>query len=232
MLGACSSSSTSKSKSPDTSTPADAAASGASQDGGIGGAKGSGGASGNAGASSDAGAGGSSHEALDATSASTPDATTVSTPDASSGSLLTSQTIDTTGGSLPSSDGKLLIGVPLGALTTTIDLTVEPATDAPSGHLGPAYEIGPTGTTFAHPITLSFDYDPSWGPANLLRVATVSAGGTWVSINTAADQTHIEGSTTHLSTYGIIVQGGAGPTCGSGADCSQGMTCANGRCQP
>lgn len=121
-----------------------------------------------------------------------------------------SGTVGTSGGTVSNSDGTLQIVVPAGALPANVDVTLTPITPPGAGAIGPAYDIGPTGTQFTTPVTLTFSYaslslsgvDPS-----TLRAATF-AGGTWQILAGAvvdAQAKTVSGTTTHLSPYGIVV---------------------------
>ena len=57
------------------------------------------------------------------------------------------------GGMLVSPDCRLTLEVPPGALTTRVHLTIQFAEAWPTGALGPVFEVRPTGTMFAAPVT-------------------------------------------------------------------------------
>ena len=75
-----------------------------------------------------------------------------------------------------------------------------------------AYEIGPTGTQFAVPVTLTFKYgglDLHGSDPTDLEVATI-ADGAWVRLAGNAVDTSAQvasGQTTHLSPYGLHAKG-------------------------
>jgi hypothetical protein len=131
--------------------------------------------------------------------------------------------IGATGGSVASADGALTVEVPAGALGGDVDVTVTP-TDTPSGGAGPAFDIGPSGTVFAAPVTLTFDV----GDANETTVrAAQFADGAWLVLDAQAlDATAhtVSGQTLHLSTYGTTsaddaqVCAAVGGGCPVGAD--------------
>ncbi len=155
---------------------------------------------------------------------------------------MTSAVVGTTGGMVASSDGALQVAIPAGALSGDVMVTIEPTASPGSGSLGKVYEIGPTGTQFAMPVTLTLDYkalslagtDPS-----MLRVATFAAGSWQILSGASVDmqgQT-VSGTTTHLSPYGITTAaagamcatvsggtscGGSGPAVGVDASVSAG----------
>lgn len=100
------------------------------------------------------------------------------------------------------------MSIPPGALPRDTPITItEIAAPAP-GAIGKAFDIGPSGTQFALPITLAFTYDPAGlgdvDPTSL-EVATV-ANGDWQGLGgpTLDAASHVvAGQTTHLSPYGV-----------------------------
>src|SRR5689334_6890130 len=66
-----------------------------------------------------------------------------------------SQVIGTTGGSVTSADGLLTVSIPAGALASTKTITIQPITNNVSLGVGGGYRLGPEGTTFAQPVTLT-----------------------------------------------------------------------------
>jgi hypothetical protein len=129
----------------------------------------------------------------------------------------TMKVVGTSGGALSSSDGNLAVNIPPGALPGNVTITTEPAAAPADGSVGTVYEIGPTGTQFAMPVTLTLHYEMSalGGAAeSSLRVATF-AGGSWQLLPGAAVNKQaktVSGVTTHLSPYAIVTEA-AGKTC-------------------
>ena len=121
------------------------------------------------------------------------------------------------GGALSSSDGNLAVSIPPGALPADVTITTEPATAPAQGAVGTVYEIGPTGTQFAMPVTLTLHYDAAnlaGAAESSLRVATF-AGGAWQLLPGAVVDRQaktVSGVTTHLSPYAIVTEA-AGKTC-------------------
>ena len=132
---------------------------------------------------------------------------------------------------MTTADGALKVAIPAGALAADMTVTVTPTSSPGGGAVGTVYEIGPSGTQFSAPVTLSLHYDP----ANLngaaegsLRVATFAAG-TWQILAGAAVDTSakiVTGTTTHLSLYGLILEsnGAICATVGGGMRCSNAST--------
>lgn len=92
------------------------------------------------------------------------DSTTPNTPTgyvtslgAPEGSAITA-TIGATGGSIESTDKRIRVEIPAGALTTNQTITLQPITNqAPNGK-GQAFRLTPHGLQFAKPATISFQY--------------------------------------------------------------------------
>ena len=138
-----------------------------------------------------------------------------------------SATVGTTGGMVATADGALQVVIPAGALPSDVTVTVAPATPPATGSVGTVYEIGPTGTHFSTPITLTLQYDPTklggTDPA-MLRVATF-ASGSWQMLPGAHVDTQtktVSGLTTHLSPYALVsaATGAVCATVSGGTNCS------------
>jgi hypothetical protein len=123
-----------------------------------------------------------------------------------------SQTVGTAGGTVTSADGDLTVDIPAGALPSDLSISVKKeATSPAAGNIGAVYEIGPTGTQFAKPVTLTFNYgslqlELRGTPLAALRVATI-ANGAWSSLDGFSEDqaaSTVSGTTTHLSPYTII----------------------------
>src|SRR6266487_2675473 len=124
-----------------------------------------------------------------------------------------------------------LLTVPPNAVTQSIGLTVQPAALPPATDVsalvgGTAYELGPSGTTFAAPITVAVQYSPAGIPARMaerrLRLFTL-VGGAWQLVpgSMVDPATHtVSGTTSHFSTYGVLasasVSAGSFASCGTG----------------
>jgi hypothetical protein len=67
-------------------------------------------------------------------------------------------TIGPEGGSLNSSDGKLVLRIPAGALSSVTQISILPVTNNAPGGRGNAYRFGPEGTKLNEPATLTFHY--------------------------------------------------------------------------
>ena len=71
------------------------------------------------------------------------------------------------GGSVSSSDGKVTLDIPAGALASDVRIDIEPSTSFTEQGLvgGTLYDLTPDGTAFAKPVTATFRYDPARLPA-------------------------------------------------------------------
>ena len=133
------------------------------------------------------------------------------------GGMPTMTMVGPSGGSVSSTDGNLAVNIPAGALPADVTITTEPAEAPAAGAVGTVYEIGPTGTQFAMPVTLTLHYDMtalSGASESSLRVATF-AGGSWQLLPGAVVDTQaktVSGVTTHLSPYAIVTEM-VGKTC-------------------
>jgi len=110
------------------------------------------------------------------------------------------------GGTVSSSDGKLRVIVPAGALAAETELTISVVSSPPAGSLTPVYRLGPDGTAFAKQVTLELSYAGADAEEKLLRVANWVEGG-WLrlpleKLDPAAKT--VSGSTWHLSDYGVV----------------------------
>jgi len=117
------------------------------------------------------------------------------------------------GGSVSLESGAVSLSVPAGALSGNVDFTATPTTSVPTSDLlvaGSTYDIGPSGTTFAVPVTLTLSYDPSSLPDDVgeseLGLFKV-VGSDWelmanATVNTAAHT--VSGQVTSLSLFGAM----------------------------
>ena len=105
--------------------------------------------------------------------------------------------------------------IPAGALSQTVNLTVEKSTTAPANpRLLPntAFDFGPSGTQFTTPVTITIKYDPATVPSDSpesgLQLYEVQGSvwrvvpGSTVSLSTKT----VTGAVSHFSTYGVLIQ--------------------------
>src|SRR5579883_1180886 len=127
----------------------------------------------------------------------------------SSSSATNTVTIGPSGGVITSKDGAVTLDVPAGALDDDVAISIAPASGAPAGTIGAAYDLGPDGTTFMTPASLTIRFslaDLGSAPADQLEIAT-AVSGVWEpspgSIIDAAARA-VSVTTTHLSRWAII----------------------------
>jgi adhesin/invasin len=122
--------------------------------------------------------------------------------------------VSTAGASFSVLNSVVSLDIPAGALTQTRNITVTPATTFPANERvvpGTAFDFGPTGTTFAQPVTVSIKYDPSKvinSPDSGLRLYEV-VGTDWrlvpeSSVNTETKA--VTGKVNHFTVYGVLLQ--------------------------
>jgi hypothetical protein len=148
--------------------------------------------------------------------------------------------------------GGVTVSIPAGALTSDVPVTIEiSGQPGPLGTVSPVFEIGPTGTIFAKPITIAFDYTASelvgLPPSDFaVETAAADSNASWTPLSQSVvdvDAQTIAGQTMHLSLYALVEQpesfADATTTVSSGADgsactdaCTSGQTqCASGGVQ-
>jgi len=120
--------------------------------------------------------------------------------------------IGPTGGTVSLASGAVTLSIPAGALSAPVEFTATPTTAVPASDLtvpGSTYEIGPSGTTFAVPVTLTLSYDPADLPVGVeeseLRLHKV-VGSEWELLASASvDLTAhtASGGVTSLSRFGV-----------------------------
>ncbi len=111
------------------------------------------------------------------------------------------------GGSIASTDGKLEIEFPNGALSAGDTITIQPITNNCPGGMGLAYRMGPDGSKFNQPVTLKFHYDDSLlnkTSQEFMLLAYQDKSGIWFALDNAKNDTvnHIlSGTTTHFTDF-------------------------------
>lgn len=97
----------------------------------------------------------------------------------------------------------LRIMIPEGALTEPVEITVdvEPARD---GSVGPVYEIGPSGTRFARPVTLELSLGEAGREHQGWLALSTEDAGSWRTLRAPRfdrERGVVSGETWHLSPY-------------------------------
>jgi len=91
------------------------------------------------------------------------------------------------GGTVAADGGRLVITIPAGALAATVPISVAPMVNPPGpppAYGTSGYELGPSGTSFAVPVTLTFRYQRTGLDSlqMLLRVKRLT-NGTWLPLD-------------------------------------------------
>jgi hypothetical protein len=98
----------------------------------------------------------------------------------------TEMKIDKEGGSFTSSDGKVRLIIPEGAVSKKTTFSIQPTTNlAPNGN-GKAYQMEPSGINFQKPLQIIFKYsndDTEGNSPELLGIAMQDDKGLWSSLN-------------------------------------------------
>jgi hypothetical protein len=127
------------------------------------------------------------------------------------GTTTTSATIGAAGGTLSSSDGRVTVQIPAGALTADATISVSPISNHAHGGIGAAYRM--TGAqTFQQPVSLVFTYtdEELTGTApEFLDVAFQNPEGFWqladaVTLDSAAKT--ITATTTHFTDWSFVAR--------------------------
>ncbi len=132
-----------------------------------------------------------------------PAITAIGKPDGEKASMV----IGKDGGSFTSSDGKLRLVFPEGALPKKTTISIQPVTnEAPNGN-SKAYQMEPSGIIFKKPVQLVFYYNDNETEGNspsLLGMAMQDEKGNWSSLNKAVTDTVLKTITAdihHFSSY-------------------------------
>ncbi len=103
--------------------------------------------------------------------------------------------------------------IPAGALSTDLNITIQlSGQPGPNGTVSPVFEIGPTGTIFALPVTVAFEYtdtELAGQSPNIFAVQTSAAGlgAAWAPLTNIVVDVYahtIAGLTMHLSPYALV----------------------------
>jgi hypothetical protein len=111
------------------------------------------------------------------------------------------------GGSLISSDGKLELIIPPGALSKKTDISIQPVTNLMPNGNGKAYSLEPSGIRFQEPVQLIFHYSPEDAEDTmqlLMGIATQDDKGQWYGLKNFTLDTiakTLTGNIPHFSTW-------------------------------
>jgi hypothetical protein len=127
------------------------------------------------------------------------------------GMTATSATIGATGGTVTSSDGRVTVNFPAGALSADATISVQPISNLAHGGIGLAYRM--TGAeTFQQPVSLVFtftDEDLAGTAPEFLDVAFQNPEGFWQlvdSVTVDAEAKTITATTTHFTDYSFVAK--------------------------
>src|SRR5688500_11807682 len=122
--------------------------------------------------------------------------------------------VSSAGASFSVLNSTVSLEIPAGALTQTRNISVAPTSNFPANDrvvAGTTFDFGPTGATFAQPVTISIKYDPSKvinSPDSGLRLyEVVGAGWRLVPESSVYTETKtVTGKVSHFSVYGVLLQ--------------------------
>src|ERR1700730_5709302 len=92
------------------------------------------------------------------------------------------KTIGPAGGTILSADGRVELDFPANAVTTSTDITIQPATNTAPNGSGVAYHFMPDGSKFNVPVTLIVHYtasDANGTDPSLFYIAYQDSTGVW-----------------------------------------------------
>lgn len=104
----------------------------------------------------------------------------------------TTQTIGPAGGALTSSDGKLTLNFPAGALAKETPVSIQPIENKAFGGVGAAYRLLPADATYQKAATATWQYtdaDVNGSTPDALGMAAQQANGVWLGRALKADKT-------------------------------------------
>jgi hypothetical protein len=97
------------------------------------------------------------------------------------------------GGILGSADGRLVISVPAGAVSTNTTFGIQPVKSVLDSMADkPNYRLTPHNVTFSKPVRITMKYDPAVVPAgeeNLMEMAYQDEAGNWFTMPTELNKT-------------------------------------------
>ena len=113
------------------------------------------------------------------------------------------------GGTLDSPDSRLTLTIPAGALESDTEITIQPISGESPGAIGGGFRLGPDGTEFAKPVTLTFTYsddDLEGTVAEALGGAYQSSDDSWYWLEPSLDVSakSVSVSTDHFSDYALV----------------------------
>jgi hypothetical protein len=114
----------------------------------------------------------------------------------------------------------MTLDIPAGALTEDTEITVQEISKAglpnASDIASAVFDLGPDGTQFELPVTLSFDFDPSETPEGKEAVLAWLDGSAWTELaDSQIDGETVTATTSHFTVFAVIWKstGQVGGTC-------------------
>jgi len=131
-------------------------------------------------------------------------------PQGTSAGAPATKAIGAAGGTLQSTDGKVSIQIPEGALNTTTTIGIEPITNTNIAGLGTSFRLTPHGQLFLKPVTITYSWESlqdSIGIPQTLGLAYQMDDGVWkfvgaAAVNTAAKTVSFK--STHFSDWSLM----------------------------
>jgi hypothetical protein len=125
-----------------------------------------------------------------------------------SGAVARSATIDPVlGGSVTSSDGRITVSAPAGAVSSPLTITVEEITNTAPGGVGFAYRLGPEGTVFTAPVRITFSAAGTTVALDELAIAYQEHQGWWLRLPAStrdATAPTVSVDSLHLSDWSLV----------------------------
>ncbi len=133
---------------------------------------------------------------------------------------LTGGAIGPKGGRIVSADGTAALRFAPGALVRETEITMRVKREPRPRLVSPIYELGPTGITFAAPVSLTISVDAG-GSSSLVLANIDTAAPSAVHDSTQLDaERAVRGTLQHLSSYGVFETAGLCADKACGARCS------------
>jgi hypothetical protein len=104
----------------------------------------------------------------------------------------------------------LSVKIPAGALMADTDITVAISDGAglpgAATLVGKVYDLGPTGTTFLKPVSLTIDFDAAKVVSPKVATVAFLDAGAWVALaNSFTTGAKATGATTHFTPFGVVI---------------------------
>jgi hypothetical protein len=111
------------------------------------------------------------------------------------------------GGTLTSLDGRVTLTVPAGTVSAPTEFSIQEVTNMAPGGVGSAYRLGPEGTTFSTPVTITIKADLATASLDALTIAYQEGEGYWIRLMDVARDAvadTLTATATHFSGWTIV----------------------------